>query len=138
MKKPILFAIIGVVLLAVIGGALYFFVFAKKEPVDKPVVYLEYPMDERYTNIKDPKMILKFSMIIQYSDEELTAKFDENKTKINNNVLQYFRTKSAEQLNAANGQERAREDILEMIIEIMGSDTESITDVLFDQFIIQG
>lgn len=138
MKKPILFAIIGVVLLAVIGGALYFFVFAKKDPVPEPVVYLEYPMDERYTNIKDPKMILKFSMIIQYSDEALTPEFDKNKTKINNNVLQYFRTKSAEQLNAVNGQERAREDILEMIIEVMGSDTETITDVLFDQFIIQG
>jgi len=138
MKKPILFAIIGVVLLAVIGAALYFFVFAKKEPVDVPITYLEYPLDERYTNIKDPKMILKFSMIIQYTDETLTPEFDLNKTKINNNVLQYFRTKSAEQLNAVNGQERVREDLLEMIIEVMGSDTETITDILFDQFIIQG
>ncbi len=138
MKKPILFAIIGVVVLIIIGAVLFIFVFNKKQPVDKPIVYLEYALDERYTNIKDPKMILKFSLIIQYTNEKLTPTFDMNKTKINNNILQYFRTKSAEQLNAANGQERVREDLLEIVIEVMGSDTESITDILFDQFIIQG
>lgn len=138
MKKPILFAIIGVVVLVVVGLGLYFFVFNKAPEADKPIVYLEYALGEKYTNIKDDKKIMKFSLIIQYTDEELTPEFDKNKTKINNDVLQYFRTKTYEQLNAPNGQERAREDLLEIIIETMGSDTEIITNVFFNDFIIQG
>lgn len=138
MKKPLLFAIIGLVLIVIIGVVLFFFVFNKSEEKEKPVEYLEYALGERYTNIKAEKAILKFSLIIQYTDEELTPMFDQNKTKITNDVLQYFRTKTPEQLNAANGQERAREDILEIILESLGSDTETITNIFFNEFIIQG
>jgi flagellar basal body-associated protein FliL len=75
---------------------------------------------------------------VEYTDEEMLTKFTANKSKIINNIYEIFRTKSYESLNKSNGQERVREEIRDMIIEILESDGETITNVYFLAFIIQG
>lgn len=137
MKKIILIS--GIVLVLVLGVAagLYFFVFSKGGEAEKPIVYLEFPLDEMYSNIADPGKILKSRIVIQYTDETLAEKLTSNKTRIVNDINQLYRTKTFEQLSAPNGQERLRADILEQVQEIVEADSEQITDVLFLDFIVQ-
>lgn len=109
-----------------------------KEPKEPVITYSEYQLDEMYTNIKDPGKILKFQINVEYTNAELLPEMEKNKSKIINNIYEYFRNTDFETLNKTNGQERAREDIRDIIIEILGSDAETITNVYFVQFIIQG
>lgn len=135
-KLIIIIAVVAVVLIG--GGVGAFMVLGsggEKEPV---VVYQEYQMEEMYTNIKDPGKILKFQLSVEYTNPELAAEFEKNKSKLVNNVYEYFRNTEYESLSKTNGQERAREDIRDIIVETMGVDAESITNVYFIQFIIQG
>jgi flagellar FliL protein len=135
-KLIIIIAVVAVVLIG--GGVGAFMVLSgggEKEPV---VVYQEYQMEEMYTNIKDPGKILKFQLSVEYTNPELAAEFEKNKSKLVNNVYEYFRNTEYESLSKTNGQERAREDIRDIIVETMGVDAESITNVYFIQFIIQG
>lgn len=138
MNKKLII-IIAVVLVVLIGGGVGAFMLlgggGSKEPV---VVYQEYQMEEMYTNIKDPGKILKFQISIEYTSADMAAAFEKNKSKLVNNVYEYFRNTEYQTLNKANGQERAREDIRDIIVETMGVDAESITNVYFIQFIIQG
>lgn len=138
MKKSLII-IIAVVAVVLIGGGIAAFMMLsggkEKEPV---VVYQEYALEEMYTNIKDPGKILKFQISIEYTNAELAAEFEKNKSKLVNNVYEYFRNTEYDTLNKSNGQERAREDIRDIVVETMGVDAESITNVYFIQFIIQG
>lgn len=137
MKKIIMIAGIALVLILVIAAGLYFFVFNKKEPVDAPVATIEFELEEMYSNISDPGKILKSRIVIQYTDEKLADKLNNNKTRIVNDINQLYRTKTLEQLSAPNGQERLRADILELVQGILEADPEQVTDVLFLDFIVQ-
>lgn len=135
MKKMIIIGISVLVLLIIIGVALFMFVLNPKE---KPIVYSEFEFGELYTNISDESKILKFNLTIEYTDEEMLTQLTTNKSKITNNIYEMFRTKSFETLNKTNGQQRMRDEIRDMIIETLETDGETITNVYFLQFIIQG
>ena len=137
MKKMIMIGGIAFVVLIIVAVVLFVFVFNKSDK-PKPIVYLEYQLGEQYTNIKDEKKILKFECTIEYTDSELETKFNENKSKIISSILELFRTKSYEDIMKANGQERISEEIRERVIEILESDSDTITNVYFLQFIVQG
>lgn len=137
MKKIIIIAGIALVSILVVAAGLYFFVFNKKDPVDAPVAVIEFGLDEMYSNIADPGKILKSRIVIQYTDEKLADKLNNNKTRIVNDINQLYRTKSLEQLSAPNGQERLRADILELVQGILEADPEQVTDILFLDFIVQ-
>lgn len=137
MKKMVMIGGIVLVVVIAIAVALFVFVFNKS---DEPaaIVYSEYQLGVQYTNIKDEKKILKFNITIEYTNTEIAAEFDKNKSKIINNVYQIFRSKEFDDLMKTNSQERVREEIKDMIIETLESDSETITDVYFLEFIIQG
>lgn len=137
MNKKLII-IIAVVAVVLIGGIAAFLLLGNKEPKVAEIVYQEYEMAEMYTNIKDPGKILKYQINIEYSNAELIAEFEKNKSKLVNNITEYFRNTDFATLTKANGQERAREDIKDIIVETMGVDAESITNIYFLQFIIQG
>lgn len=137
MKKIIMIAGIALILIIAIAAGLYFFVFNKKEPADAPVVTIEFELEEMYSNIFEPGKILKSRIVIQYTDETLADKLNNNKTRIVNDINQLYRTKTLEQLSAPNGQERLRADILELVQGILEADPEQVTDVLFLDFIVQ-
>lgn len=137
MKKMMIIAGIGLVVVLGIAAGLYFFVFNKTSSAEKPIVYLEFGLSEMYSNIADPGKILKSKIVIQYTDETLADKLTSNKTRIVNDINQLYRTKTMEQLSAPNGQERLRADILELVQDILEADLEQVTDVLFLDFIVQ-
>jgi len=135
MKKIIIIGVSVLVLLLIIGVVLFMFVLNPKE---KPIVYSEYEVGELYTNIADEGKILKFNMVVEYTNEEILTQITTNKSEIINNVFEMFRTKSFETLNKTNGQQRVRDEIRDMIIETLETDGETITNVYFLQFITQG
>ncbi len=137
MNKKLIMIIAAVVLLAVIGAGAFFMVMNKSDEPE-PVVYIEYELGELYTNIADESKILKFNVVIEYTDETLLDALTQNKTKITNNIYEIFRRKTYDQTQSPSFQERTREEIKEMIIETLESDAETITNVYFLQFIIQG
>ncbi len=137
MKKIIIIAGIALVLVLSIAVALYVFVFNKKAPEEEQLPVMEFALDEMYSNIADPGKILKSTIVIQYTDEKLADKLNNSKTRIVNDINQLFRTRTFEQLSATNGQERLREDILELVQEILEVDPEQVPDVLFLDFIVQ-
>jgi len=137
MKKTMIIIIAVVVLLTIVGAAVFFLVLNKSDEPD-PVVYIEYELGELYTNIADERKILKFNVVIEYTDETIAGMLDKNKSAITNNIYEIFRRKTYEQTQSPSFQERTRDEIKELIIELLESDAETITNVYFLQFIIQG
>lgn len=138
MNKKLIIIIVAAVLVLAIGGVAAFLLLGNKEPKEPVITYSEYQLDEMYTNIKDAGKILKFQINVEYTNAELLPEIEKNKSKIVNNIYEYFRNTDFATLSKTNGQERAREDIRDIIIEVLGSDAETVTNVYFIQFIIQG
>ena len=135
MKK---FIIIGIVVLVlIIGGVVGFLMLSGGDKAPKPVVMNLHNIVEMYSNIADEGKILKLELTIEYTEVEFLETFTKEDAKIKNTILEYFRNKSFESLTRSNGQERAREELAEMFIELLKTDSTNITNVYFKQFIIQ-
>ena len=55
-----------------------------------------------------------------------------------NNINELFRREKYEDVSKATGMQRLREKIKQMVVETLESDTDTITNVYFKVFIIQG
>ena len=139
MNKKMLIIIIAVVLLVVVG-AVVAVVLLTREPKVEPLVYYEYVFDEEYSNLADEasKKIVKYVVTIEYTSEEMTAIFDKNKTKIRNNIDEIMRATTSEEIEKTNGKQRLRDRIKDMVIEVLESDEEVITNIYLQPFVIQG
>ena len=136
MKKIIIIAVVVVVL--IVGGLLAFFLVFNSDSSEKAIVYEEYELGEMYSNIATENKIAKFNIVIEYTNPEVLAKLRGNKTAIINNVYEIFRTEKFEDVQKPTGQKRLREKIQQMVIETLESDRETISNVYFTEFIIQG
>lgn len=139
MNKKMLIIIVAVVLVVIIGAAVAVFMLTRP-PKEEPIVYYEYVLDEEYSNLADvdSKKIVKYQVTIEYTDVELLALLDQNKTKIRNNIDEIMRATSTEDIAKANGKQRLRDRIKDMVIEVLESDEEVITDIYIQPFVIQG
>jgi len=138
MKKIIIIAVAALVLVVLIVAGLFVFVFNKKEPEKKPVVYEEFALEDMYTNVMNSNRILKIKVVIQYTDVKLKDKLEkEFKSKIVNDIQEYLRSRTYEQMSSVNGQKRLREDILDNVRTDTETTADQISDVFFTDFIIQ-
>lgn len=139
MNKKMLIIIIAVVLLVIIG-AVVAVVMLTREPKEEPLVYYEYVFEEEYSNLADEgsKKIVKYVVTIEYTGEEMGAVFEKNKTKIRNNVDEIMRATTSEEIEKTNGKQRLRDRIKDMVIEVLESDEEVITNIYLQPFVIQG
>jgi|GEM_PF-1055198 len=140
MNKKLIIIIAAVVLLLVgVGVVVVVFVLGgdPKEPV---IVYSEYAFDEAYSNLADEggTKIIKYKVVIEYTDEAILPEIEKNKTKIVNNVDELMRASLSEDLMKANGKEKIRQRIQDMVIETLSSDEEIISNIYIAPFIIQG
>lgn len=138
MNKKLIIIIAAVVVVLIGAGVAAFLLMSGGDKKEPEIVYSEYQMDEMYTNIKDPGKILKIQISIEYTNAELITEFEKNKSRLVNNVYEYFRNTDYETLSKTNGQERARDDLKDIFIETLGTDAENITNIYFIQFIVQG
>lgn len=136
LKKVIFLSLIGLLIVAVVIGSLFFFVF-NKNPKDQSAVkeYYIYEIGELYTNIKDSNSILKLNLSVEYNNKDLLQTFVTNNAKITNNILELLRNKTLDDLSGKTGQEAARNDILDLIKQIINS--EDISNIYFTEFITQ-
>ncbi|AOT68272.1 flagellar basal body-associated FliL family protein [Geosporobacter ferrireducens] len=136
VKKVVLFSIIGfIVTAAVFGGAFYLAANRNSEKAVKEIKTYNYSVGELYCNIKDSRKILKVNINFEITDERLSAKLDEKKPKIRNDILELIRSKEETVLVGDKGQQMLRNEILKSVKQMM--DTEKITNVYFVEFIIQ-
>ncbi len=141
MKKIIIIAVAVVILLVAAGGAAWFFLLrpSGEEEVEKEPTYFEFPLGEQYTNIKvegeeTRKPILKYSPVIRFTQEDYRATLDLNKTYILTEMRKYFMDRTPDQLAQL---DHVQEDLTDMVIQVLKSDPEMISDVLFLEFITQ-
>jgi len=138
-KKLIIIIAAVVLLLVVVGGVVVVFVLGGdgKEPV---IVYSEYSLDEAYSNLADEggTKIIKYQVVIEYTDEAILTEIEKNKTKIVNNIDELMRAALSEDLMKTNGKEKMRQRIQDMVIETLESDEEVISNIYIAPFIIQG
>ena len=139
MNKKMLIIIIAVALLVVVG-AVVAVVLLTREPKEEPIVYYEYVFAEEYSNLADEasQKIVKYVVTIEYTSEDMTAVFDKNKTKIRNNIDEIMRATTSEEIEKTNGKQRLRDRIKDMVIEVLESDEEVITNIYLQPFVIQG
>ena len=138
-KKLVIIIVAAVLVLTIVGVVL--FVFVLNKPKEEPeIVYLEYKLDEAYSNLSDAgsNKIIKYQVTIEYTNADTLALLDKNKTKIINNIDEIMRTTSSEDVDKPNGKQRIRDRIKDMVIEALDSDEETITDVYIQPFIVQG
>lgn len=139
MKKIIIFGGIGLVVIIIGVVVAIFMLGGDKEP--KPIEYSEFPLGEQYTNIAEEegstatrKPVLKYSPVVQYTNADLAEVFPTKQVLLLNEFRKYFMSRTATQLNRL---DRVQEDLTEIAIEVMGSDSETITNIFFVEFIIQ-
>ncbi|WP_432665047.1 flagellar basal body-associated FliL family protein [Wukongibacter baidiensis] len=136
VKKVILFSLIGLLVLALIFGAIFFFVLNKKsDDKAKKIDYYEFRLDAMYTNLKDSSNILKTSITIEYTNTKVLETLNKSKVKITNSVLELLRSKTAEELSGKEGLQNARKAVLDSVMEITQS--KDISNIYFTEFIIQ-
>ncbi|GAU79866.1 flagellar basal body-associated protein FliL [Fusibacter sp. 3D3] len=138
-KKILIIIAVAVLLVSIIGVVLVVFVLNKSD-TEPEIVYLEYKLDEGYSNLSDvdSNKIIKYKVTIEYTNADVLALLDKNKTKIVNNIDEIMRATSSEDIDKPNGKQRIRDRIKEMVIEVLESDEETITDVYIQPFIVQG
>ncbi len=139
MNKKMLIIIIAVVLVVVVGAGAAVFILTKPK-VEKPIVYYEYTFDEEYSNLADESSakIVKYQVTIEYTDETMVPTFDANKTKLRNNIDEIMRATLSTDIEKANGKQKLRDKIKNMVIEVLESDEETITNIYIQPFVIQG
>lgn len=139
--KKLIIIIAIVVVVAIIGVlAAVLLLGGSKEPKEKPVEYLEYKFDEQYSNLADEnsKKIVKYAVIVQYTDKEIEVTLGKNKTKLTNSIDEIMRRTNSDELSKKNGKERLRVRIQNMIIDTLELDDTIITDIFIEPFVIQG
>ncbi|SKC74369.1 flagellar basal body-associated FliL family protein [Maledivibacter halophilus] len=136
LKKVLLLSFIGLVVIALIFTLTFFFVLNSKGDSKKDKVeHFQFELDEIYTNIKKSNNIMKVNMTIEYTDRNLTEVLEEQKARIRNDILELLRNKTLEELSGKEGQQKARTDIKDKIVEIVESN--NILNVYFTEFIVQ-
>ncbi|MDK2865861.1 MAG: Flagellar basal body-associated protein FliL [Clostridiales bacterium] len=140
MNKKLIIIIAAVVLLLVIVGVVVVVFVLGGEPKEPVIVYSEYQLDEAYSNLADEggTKIIKYQVVIEYTDDAILTELDSNKTKIVNNIDELMRASLSEDLMKPNGKERIRQKIRDMVIEVLESDEEVISNIYIAPFIIQG
>jgi flagellar FliL protein len=139
MNKKLLIIIVAVVLILVIGGGAAVFLLTRT-PKEEPIVYYEYSFAEEYSNLADENSskIVKYQVTIEYTNADMAAVFEANKTKIRNNIDEIMRATLSTDIEKANGKQKLRDKIKDMVIEVLESDEETITNIYIQPFVIQG
>ena len=134
MKKiiPIIVAV------AVVGVALYFFVFSPKSDAPKPEVRITYsPGDYFTTNVvtnNNQLKLLKAAIVLVYNDETVGDTLKNENARIRDTIIFILRDLTDEEILAKGTQDMLRENIISSVNERLG--ITSIVEVLFTDFVM--
>jgi len=141
-KKVILIVVVVVIIILGLAGTIAGYVFnkggftffennKKKEKVEK--YYLS--LDSIYCNIKDSKKVLSLKVTIELIDEDSKTELENKQFLIKDDINKIIRNKTEEELQGSEGLTNLQKEIKNSLVKIF--DDESITNVYFDEMIIQ-
>lgn len=136
-KKIFLLAIITlIILLAIVGVVLKFFVFNdKNENKEEVKDKYKYEVDEILCNLKNTNSITRLKIIVETTDEKLIKEFEEKSYLIKNKVNEIVRNKTHEDLEGSEGQLSLQRELITELNDVFS--TNEIVNIYFDEFIIQ-
>ncbi len=139
MKKIIIIAGAAIAVIAIV--LVVVLVIIPNRP-EKPKDEFLFPLEEMYTNIPvgdeaGTTKILKLQVTIVYTDEDYGETLIKNTDEIKDFLNGYFRDITLDTVNRKNGKERVKEEILEELVELFGTEPDNLRRVLMPQFIIQ-
>jgi flagellar protein FliL len=165
-NKKLLFIIIGAVL-ALGGGGFFMFGGSKPtEEVEEKEVEHEYghlELKEFVVNLKQSGSYLKVLLQIKYDltilnshleggagggsghggggvgggEDNTPAVFTSNLPTIRDRIIQVLSSKTGEEVLSVEGKENIKEELIEVINDILGFDEDIVVEILFTEFIVQ-
>ena len=130
MNKKILIIILVVV--AIIGAALYIFVF-KGEP---PIKYTFYSPGEYFvTNVNNSNRLFKISVVLVLDTEELQDQLTEQNSRIRDRIISILRGMDEITLKSLDTEDLLKKQIKDAINQAL--ETEHIVEILFNDYVIQ-
>ncbi|ADD02488.1 flagellar basal body-associated protein FliL [Thermoanaerobacter mathranii subsp. mathranii str. A3] len=128
--KTILIVIVAVVLS--FGVAFWYF----NAKAHQEITYYNYsPGGEFITNLKGEEKFVKATVQLQVADKNILKTLEERNSEIRDLIIQILRSKTAQEVEGPEGQEKLKNDIKNGINKIIGE--EKIINVYFDEFIVQ-
>lgn len=121
------------VILGIVAGVLLF--SNKGQAKEKEIKTFPLTLNEMYCNIKDSKKIVKIQLTIESTSEKTIGKLGEKQFLIKDEVNKTIRNLTEEELQGKEGQINLQNTLLESFIELF--DDHNITNIYFDEFIIQ-
>ena len=133
MKKK---AVVAVLILAVVLGAVYFFML---KPEQEPIPITFAPGDYFVTNVKDSNRLLKTAVVLVINNDasysHLPAKLDEHVAIVRDSIIFILRELSEDEIRASGVEQDLRAKIRQSINYKL--ETTGVQDVLFSDFVMQ-
>ena len=137
MKNKAILPILLVLILAIAGGAMYFFVLRdsgdKKEA--EPVYYTYNIEDAFVTNVKNSNKLFKTTIVLVANTETLDSVLAEKEYIVRDTILFMLRDLTEEDITKEGIQDELRTKITDALNQALGID--SITTISFGDFVMQ-
>jgi flagellar basal body-associated protein FliL len=150
MKKIVLFAVLGLLLVVIAGGVTYFFIAPKVQPKvltkvihdSSLVIGPTFTLPDRVVNLADPgaNRYLKVSMVLAFSPE-LDSQSDVNKivnqrmTILEDMLTTILSSQTTTQLLTSQGKEDLKKTIITQFSTVL--DNVHLVDIYFTDFVMQ-
>ncbi|WP_426211690.1 flagellar basal body-associated protein FliL [Massilia sp. TWP1-3-3] len=144
-KKMLVIAIIGIVVLAISGGAAWYFTQGKSDPAHAEVkkhAKPEFVVIEAFTVNLQPEngeQYLQIQFTLEVAGLEQVEIIKTNMARVRSRVLLLLSAKKASELSTVEGKNQLSKEIIAVIKQpfATGAPQQEVTDVLFTSFIIQ-
>lgn len=136
MSKKTIIIIVVTLVSAIVLGIVVGMVFWKRSGnTPKEIIKYSLTLDDMYCNIKDSKRILKLKITLESTNSDTIEELTTKQFLIRDEVNKIVRNKTDDELEGKEGQINLQGSIQTNLVELFQD--ESITNVYFDDFIIQ-
>lgn len=149
-KKVILFSVIGLLVIGLVAGGLFFMgVFGGEEEEVAEAEVVEKPKEKIYFEFQPPflvnfenqtaKKFMQIDLVAMSYEQSAVEALEHHMPIIRNNLLLIFGEKDSEALSTREGKESLRKETLEAVRLVMKEQfgDEAIEDVYFTKFVMQ-
>ena len=159
LKKIIIFAVLGLVLVgAGVGGALFFLGSEEEMPIaegeeemmdeemvdaemaSKQAIYLDlHPAFVANFSGHSKKKYMQVYVVAMAEEQEVIDKLEMHMPAVRNNILMTLSRKTSDEIATVEGKEVLRQEVLEVVRETMFDITgkEGVKDLFFTKFVAQ-
>ena len=134
MKKKVIISIVIILVLAAVGGAIYFLALQDKGDESEPI-YTYNIEDAFVTNVKDSNKLFKTTIVIVADSDQLADLLSKNQYIVRDTILFLLRDLTEEDIDSDTIQDTLRVEITDALNQALN--IENITSVSFGDFVMQ-